>query len=371
MLNAAPSEDQRAVAELAEDVAMSLLEPEASSTETAKAVPEHVWTRLWGTELAGPYLDVDGRAQVMPAAMQLTAIEKLAYGDGGIALAFGWAGAAAMLFRLHGTAEQVELAAELIGPSARTSIALYEGYGRGPDEFATTITRGSDGSARVRGRKVAVPLAGSAKRLAVVGVDSVTNAPVVVATSANADGIIIQPAGDGIALAAAKIATVSFDVTVPAEDVVGGATIDSASLTNSIHRIRLLSAAAAIGTGQRAVDYASQYATQRVAFGRPIASFQGVSFPLAEAHTRLHQARLEIAALATRIDTDDPVLNHEVGEAISYATEAASQAARTSVQTLGGHGFTLDYPVERWYRCTAALSALDFDPAYSPFRPAL
>jgi NAD(P)-dependent dehydrogenase (short-subunit alcohol dehydrogenase family)/alkylation response protein AidB-like acyl-CoA dehydrogenase len=48
--------------------------------------------------------------------------------------------------------------------------------------------------------------------------------------------------------------------------------------------------------------------------------------------------------------------------AIAHASEAALRATREGVQTLGGHGFITDYPIERWYRCAAALAAIDFDP---------
>ena len=313
MLNTTPSDEELAIAGLAEDVATSVLDPEARAAETAKSVAKGAWTTLWATDLAGLYLDDDNLVQAMSAAEQFTATEKLAHGDGAIALAFAWAGAAALLLRLHGTVEQIALAAQLMGPAARASIALYEGYGRGPGEFGTTITRELDGSARVRGQKVAVSSARSAQHLVVVGTDRITNAPVAVVTSTAAAGVNVRPARDGIALEAADLGTVDFDVTVPAADVLGGATTTSAALTNSIHRIRLLAAVAAIGTGQRAIDYAASYATERVAFGRPIASFQGVSFPLAESHTRLHQARLEVAALGTRIDNEKAVLNREVG----------------------------------------------------------
>jgi alkylation response protein AidB-like acyl-CoA dehydrogenase len=371
MLHTALSDDEQAIAELAHNVAMSLLDPGAGQADRGAVVPEGLWRKVLATGLAGPYLDNDGRVEVNSAGMQLIAVEKLSFGDPGIALASAWSGCAAMLLAEHGTAQQVALAAELTRRPGRASIAMYEGYGRGPGEFATTITRQPDGSAHVRGEKVAVPFARFADPLVVLGSDSVTHAPAGAITRSDAGGVTVRSHRSSSALRAAATATVMIDVTVPPEDVLGRPNLDPAGLTGSINRMRLLVAAAAIGTGQRAVEYAADYATGRIAFGRPIASFQGVSFPLAESHMRLHQARLEIAAVAAYLDEGRPNLDGEVSDAIRYATEAASEATRTAVQTLGGHGFMLDYPVERWYRAAAALSTLDFDPERSSFSPAL
>jgi alkylation response protein AidB-like acyl-CoA dehydrogenase len=46
--------------------------------------------------------------------------------------------------------------------------------------------------------------------------------------------------------------------------------------------------------------------------------------------------------------------------------EVALQTTRDGVQTLGGHGFIREYPVERWYRSAAVLTAMDFDPLEAP-----
>ena len=120
------------------------------------------------------------------------------------------------------------------------------------------------------------------------------------------------------------------------------------------------------------MDYASKYATERIAFGKPIAACQGVSFPLAEAPMRLAALRVEIGVVASRLDADD-FQDHSdaVTAAVAYAADVAPEAARTGVQTLGGHGFIKDHPVEIWYRSCAALSALDFDPLATVFTAAL
>jgi alkylation response protein AidB-like acyl-CoA dehydrogenase len=136
-------------------------------------------------------------------------------------------------------------------------------------------------------------------------------------------------------------------------------------------RTRRLPAAVALGAGTRAREYAHAYAAQRIAFGRPILDFQGVAFPLVDAAMQLDAAWLGLLDLATRIDNSDPDAPKEVSAMINECHAAATAATREGIQTLGGHGFLADHPVERWYRCTALLSTLDSDPFYAPFHPAV
>lgn len=178
----------------------------------------------------------------------------------------------------------------------------------------------------------------------------------------------VEGAGRGLALDAAALATVSFDVPLPASAAVG----DGDALAGTVDRLRLAVAAAQVGTAMRAVEYASKYATERVAFGRPIAGFQGVAFPLAEALMRIHEVRLEVTEAAVLLDADRYAeAAQAVTRAVNYAGEVATEATRTAVQTLGGHGFIAEHPVEIWYRAATALAAIDFDPLRSSFAPAL
>jgi alkylation response protein AidB-like acyl-CoA dehydrogenase len=56
---------------------------------------------------------------------------------------------------------------------------------------------------------------------------------------------------------------------------------------------------------------------------------------------------------------------------VAYATDVASSATRSAMQTLGGHGYISEHPTELWYRNAATLSTLDTDPLLSTFQAAL
>jgi alkylation response protein AidB-like acyl-CoA dehydrogenase len=112
---------------------------------------------------------------------------------------------------------------------------------------------------------------------------------------------------------------------------------------------RIIIAAQACGIARAALETAVEYAGQRVAFGGPIARFQGVAFPLAEISARLDAAWLLTLTAAGRRDAGLP--HTAIGaKAKLVASQVAVDAADACVQTLGGYGYSAEFPAERLYR---------------------
>jgi alkylation response protein AidB-like acyl-CoA dehydrogenase len=359
------TDESAAVTELSRSLADSLLSPAARDADRNRVTPANVAHTLFDTGLTVPVAEQYGGGGIPSVTTQLAAVEALAYGDAGLTMAAMWNGGAALIIGRCGTAEQqAAWLPGLGGDSARrSSVALYEGFGRAPSESKTTITSTANG-VRVQGRKLSVPYADVADPIVVVGVDNNGKLAAAILSPSEAT---ITPDDTKIALGAAPTFTVDFDVTVPADQLIG----DSESLELAVGWIRLMVAAAQCGTAQRATDYASKYATERIAFGKPIARFQGVSFMLADCALRIGAARLEMFDVAAHIDAGLPGTEHAVTRAVNYAGVVGTASTRDSLQVLGGHGFITDHPVELWYRSAAALSVLDFDPLLSNFEPAL
>jgi alkylation response protein AidB-like acyl-CoA dehydrogenase len=112
---------------------------------------------------------------------------------------------------------------------------------------------------------------------------------------------------------------------------------------------RITVAAQACGIAQAALDVATTYASQRHAFGGPIGRFQGVQFPMADVAAKLHAARLATHHAARLHDAGKP---HGIEGAMAklLASAVAVEAADMAVQTLGGYGYSREYPAERLYR---------------------
>ena len=98
-----------------------------------------------------------------------------------------------------------------------------------------------------------------------------------------------------------------------------------------------------------ALSRAVAYAKERVVFGRPIGQNQGIAFPLAEAHAKLHAANLVVQEAAQLVDAGAPC-GEQANLAKYLAAEAGFFAADRAVQTLGGFGYASEYHVERYFR---------------------
>lgn len=136
---------------------------------------------------------------------------------------------------------------------------------------------------------------------------------------------------------------------VPVADRVGEEGEGFRYLIDGLNPERILVAAEAIGIGRVALARAVAYAKERVVFGRPIGQNQGIAFPLAEAHARLHAASLVVREAAWRYDHGLPCGEH-ANLAKWLAADAGWQAADQAVQTHGGFGYASEYDVERYWR---------------------
>ncbi len=105
----------------------------------------------------------------------------------------------------------------------------------------------------------------------------------------------------------------------------------------------------ALGIGLGAMDYARNYAKERVQFGQPIAQLQAIQWMLANRYTELEAARLLLLQAAHLKDQGKP-FSKEASMAKLYATEAANRACYDALQILGGYGYSQEYPVERLAR---------------------
>lgn len=105
----------------------------------------------------------------------------------------------------------------------------------------------------------------------------------------------------------------------------------------------------ALGIGQAAFEFASKYATEREAFGQPIAKFQLIQNKLADMAMELDAARLLIWRAAWMKDQGLP-FTKEAAMAKLFASETATKTTKEAVQVLGGYGYSREYPVERYFR---------------------
>ena len=167
---------------------------------------------------------------------------------------------------------------------------------------------------------------------------------------AGLEGMSADPPERKMGLNGSRTSTVRFEnVRVPAQRRLGeegdGLKIALAGLDSG----RLGIAAVAVGLGQAALDHAVAYAKEREQFGKKIIDHQGLGFLLADMEAAVQSARAMTLHAARLRDAGRP-FSREASIAKLVATDAAMKVTTDAVQTLGGAGYTRDFPVERFMR---------------------
>jgi alkylation response protein AidB-like acyl-CoA dehydrogenase len=139
------------------------------------------------------------------------------------------------------------------------------------------------------------------------------------------------------------------DVFVAQERRLGQEGQGFAGLMHTFDRSRVTLAASATGLARAALEYAIEYAKQREQFGKPIAQHQAVAFRLADMALRVDAARLLTWRAAAMLDRGERATS-EAAMAKLHASETAMWCTWAAVQTLGGWGYSREYPVEKWMR---------------------
>ncbi|MBI5248930.1 MAG: acyl-CoA dehydrogenase family protein [Desulfomonile tiedjei] len=139
------------------------------------------------------------------------------------------------------------------------------------------------------------------------------------------------------------------DCFVPRENLLGEEGKGFNMALTALNGGRVSIGACSTGLAQQAFDYALAYAHKRQQFGRPIVSFQGLQFLLADLATEIEASRLLVYRAASMMDHGEPcVMEAAMGK--RFATDTAMRVTTEAVQILGGYGYMKSYPVEMYMR---------------------
>ncbi|HSB55070.1 MAG TPA: acyl-CoA dehydrogenase family protein, partial [Gemmatimonadales bacterium] len=139
------------------------------------------------------------------------------------------------------------------------------------------------------------------------------------------------------------------NAVVPKENVLGQPGQGFVNFLKTLDAGRIGIAALSLGIAEGAYEEALRYAGQRKQFGRPIGSFQGVSFQLADMATEI-EAGTHLLYHAAWLKQNGRPFKKEAAMAKLYCSELAMRVTTKAVQIFGGYGYTTDYPVERMMR---------------------
>ena len=359
-----PDDEQKMIVETVAEFAEELLRPAAHDADEAATHPVGLVAKA--AEIGVTAINVpenfDGIAAHRSTVTNALVAEALGYGDMGLALPILAPGGVAAALTHWGSADQQatylpDFAGENV-PQACVAIAephaLFD-----PTALKTTAVR-TPGGYRLTGVKSLVPAAAQAELFVVAA--QLGGKPALFIVEAASDGLTIK-ADPSMGIRAAGLGRVELaNVAVPMHNRLGEDETSEGdharNYSEAIALARLGWAALAVGTSHAVLDYVVPYVKEREAFGEPVARRQAVAFMCANIAIELDGLRLITWRGASRAEQGLPFAR-EAALAKRIATDKGMQIGLDGVQLLGGHGYTKEHPVERWYRDLRALGVAE------------
>ena len=364
MPNFAPTEEQEEIRHLARSVAMEQLRPQGRASEKQGDIAPELMRTLAQTGLTMPFPEQFGGSGAIEAVTYSLIAEELAFGDGALAMNVIGSLMGPLVVMLAGNEEQQrtyipQFCDERGAATQRGSLAFAERSG-GYELADISATARKDGDRYiVNGTKRDVLHgAESSLRVALLRIEGTGGYDDLCALLIpdQAEGLRIQSDTHKLGLIAAPGASFDFNNTAISASCMLGEPGNSGVIRAAM-LYNILRASVACGMARAALEYAMSYARGRIAFGRPIASYQGIAFIVAETAMKLDAARLYVWRAATEWDGDTELetLVRDAEAAQCQAFNMAKSATIDAIQVLGGAGFIQDHPVEMWARNAAAM----------------
>jgi alkylation response protein AidB-like acyl-CoA dehydrogenase len=355
-----PDDDQKMIVETVNEFAEEVLRPAAYDADAAAAYPADLIAKAAELGITAVNIpeDFDGIAEHRSSVTNVLVAEALAYGDMGLALPILAPGGVASALTHWGSADQQatylnEFAGDNV-PQACVAIAepqpLFD-----PTRLKTTAVRTPSGY-RLDGVKSLVPAAAQAELFIVAA--QLNGKPALFIVESSSKGLTVKP-DPSMGIRAAALGHLELNgVSVPLNARLGEDQATDADYSDAIALSRLGWAALAVGTSHAVLDYVIPYVKERQAFGEPIAHRQAVAFMCANIAIELDGLRLITWRGAARAEQGLPFAR-EAALAKRLGADKGMQIGLDGVQLLGGHGFTKEHPVERWYRDLRAIGVAE------------
>jgi alkylation response protein AidB-like acyl-CoA dehydrogenase len=357
-----PTDDAAALLELATDLADRELAPHVDGYEARGEFPREIIRKLGRSGLLGlPYAEEYGGA-AQPYEVYVQVLEILAARWLAVAEAVSVHTLACFPLATYGSDAQRDAGlAEMLGGELLGAYCLSEPQG-GSDAAALQTKAVRDGDDYVvSGTKAWITHAGVADFYNIFCRTGGTGAAGVSCLLADASTPGINPLAreKTMGLRSSPIAQIAFDdARVPVDQLIGEEGVGFRIAMSALDSGRLGIAACAVGVAQAAIDYAIAYAAEREQFGKPILSFQGLGFMLADMATQVSAARALLIATARLRDAGRPY-SVEAAKTKLFATDMAMRVTTDAVQVLGGYGYVSDHPVERYMREAKVLQIVE------------
>ena len=347
------SDEQRAIGELAAEIAAREIAPNVAQWDREHAFPRALYGKLSQAGIMGIIVPEEYGGAGADYVSYALAIEELARADAGTAVTVSvHSMICSAILKLGSAAQQSHWLPKLSAGDTIAGFALTEpDAGSDAASIRSTAKKSGDGYV-INGRK---QWCTNGSYAGVIMAMFRTGGPGAKGVSAflidgSAPGIEVEKVTEKLGIHTSNTCDLAFDdVKVPSDALLGAEGDGFGGAMTALTSGRIGIAAQATGILAACLDESIKFAKERTAFGRAIGAFEGVSFKIAQMATDLDAARLLVYRAAALADAGKPY-TIEASKAKLFASTAARKHAAEALQIHGGYGYTTEFPVERHYR---------------------
>ncbi len=349
------TEEQVMIRDLAAKIAKEKIAPVAAHYDEVEEFPWEIMKILADSDLFGVYIE-QAYGGFGGGGLELCLVtEELSKACGSMAVSYAASALGTYPIIIGGSDEQKKKYLPDIASGKKLAAFGLTEADAGSDAGGIKTTAAKDGNYYIlNGTKQWITNGGEAEIYSVIVLTDKTKGP------RGASAIVVEKGTPGFTFgkkekkmgirSSATCELIFENCKVPAKNLLGKEGQGFLIAMKTFDKSRPGVAAQAVGIAQGALDHAIRYSQERIQFGKPISSFQGVQFMLADMATQVEAARALVYASARMIDAGAKKCAKESAMAKMFASDVAMKVTTDAVQIFGGYGYMREYPVEKYMR---------------------
>ncbi|MDD5292383.1 MAG: acyl-CoA dehydrogenase family protein [Candidatus Omnitrophica bacterium] len=349
------SDNQKMIQSLCRQIAEEKIMPVAAELDKSEEFPWEIIKVIAQADLFSLFIEEKYGGMGGGVLELCLATEEFSRGCGGVAVSYAASALGTFPIILYGTEEQKQKYLPDIAKGKKLAAFGLTEPAAGSDASAIQTTAKKEGDHYIlNGTKHFITNGGEAETYTIIAMTDKSKG----ARGASAfvvekgtPGFTFGKKEDKMGIRASSTRELIFtDCKIPKENLLGkeGQGFIITMKTFDISRPGV--AAQALGIAQGALDAAVKYSKERIQFDKPISSFQGIQFMLADMTTQIEAARALIYATAREIDSGSKTAAKDSAMAKLFASDVAMKVTTDAVQIFGGYGYMKEYPVEKYMR---------------------
>jgi len=356
MVNYPLSEEQNMLLDLCRQIAEEKIRPYSRELDEKEEFPAEIMQNLAQSDLFALCIPEEYGGMGTGLLDLCIATEEISRVDGGVATAYAASFLGMFPILLFGTEEQKKkYLPDIASGKKLTAFALTEPEAGSDAAAVKTTAKKTGDNYLLNGIKHFITNGGDAQIYTVIAVTDKNKGPRGVSAfilEKGMEGFGFGKKEEKMGIRASSTGELIFnDVKVPKANLLGQKEgIGFIATMKTFDQSRPGVAAQAVGIAQGALELATEYAHKRIQFDKPISSFQGIQWMLADMATKIEAARSLVYSVAAMVDRGEKNVGPASAAAKLFASDVAMEVTTNAVQIYGGYGYMRDYPVEKHMR---------------------